>query len=363
MKILFLVNSLGFGGAERTVSYLSSYLAVHGEDVVIYTMTDKIKYSINPKIRLIKENLPTSYHNRFEKIANIARRIVKIYKTIKKENPDVVFCIMAGNAKYLLYTFGRQYKLIVSERTNPKYSLPGDRKLEKKIIQKSDGVIFQTERVKENFRGYIEEKSTVIPNAVGNNLVYQMEWNPDSRCVIAAVGRLSYEKKYSDMIQAFQKFLQTHREYTLEIYGEGAEEDNLREFIQKNHLEKSVLFMGTSENVIQKISDACCYVMTSLYEGMPNSLMEAMGIGMPCIATDCEYGPGELIANGWNGLLVPVGDIEAIAAAMSQMADDKEFAMKCGRNARKILETNNIENICSRYHKYIYQVAGEDSDY
>lgn len=96
--------------------------------------------------------------------------------------------------------------------------------------------------------------------------------------------------------------------------------------------------------------------MTSIYEGMPNALMEAMGIGMPCVSTNCEYGPAELVQDGVNGLLVPVGDVVAISEAISRMVDDREFAAECGRNARGILKTNSIDEVCSRFRDFFYEV-------
>lgn len=360
MKILFLVNDLGFGGAERTVAYLSSYLAGHHEDAVIYAMANTVSYSINPKVRMICGNLPTEFHDRMGRYANIVRRVIAINRIVKKENPDIVFCIMAGTAKYLMWGRKKGYKLIVSERSNPKHIPKREYELVKKILKKSDGIVFQTERVKENYRGLIEGKNTVIPNAVGNEHVCGTNWNPDCRKSVAAVGRLVSAKDYPVMIKAFRLFLSTHPGFRLEIYGEGREREAIERLIIENGLKGEVILKGTCPDAIRKISDASFYILTSAYEGMPNTLMEAMAIGMPCISTDCEYGPAELIEDGVNGLLAPVGDAEAISKAMGRMADDKEFAMKCGKNAKEILKTNSVEAVCARFREYMYEVAGKE---
>lgn len=357
MKIVFLIGSLEFGGAERTVLYLSSYLAEHGDEVIIYAMTNTVNYMLNPKIKIVYGNLPTEHNSCLRRYANIVHRTIAINHAIKKEKPELVFCIMASMAKYLMLDKHRKYKLIVSERTNPKYVPSGQYELEKKIFKRADGIIFQTERAKENFKGLPEEKSTVIPNAVGNEYVAEAEWKADGRNAIAAIGRLSAEKDYPVMIKAFHLFLSTHPGFTLEIYGVGGEKEKIEKCIAEYGMENVVIMQGVCRDAIKRISDARCYLLTSVCEGMPNTLMEAMAIGMPCISTDCEYGPAELIRNGENGLLVPVGDAKAISEAIGRMVDDRKFAAKCGRNARKILETNSIENVCSRYKDFFNMIG------
>lgn len=361
MKIFFLMNHLAFGGAENTVAYLSSYLADHGEDVVLYTMTNTVEYKLNPKIKLILGNLPAEYCNKLNKYINIIRRIKAINHTIRKEKPDIVFCIMAGTAKYLLKVHRRNYKLIVSERNNPKYMSEKEYMLENKIFKKANGIIFQTERVKENYTRLNGDKCVVIPNAVGNQYVDGTNWKIEGRNIVAAVGRLVTQKDYPLMITAFQKFLSTHRGFKLEIYGDGREKEKIKRFIMDNGLENDVILQGACPDAIKRISDARCYLLTSLYEGMPNSLMEAMAIGMPCISTDCKYGPGELIQNEESGLLVPVGNAAAISDAISRMVDDRDFAVKCGQNARKILRTNSMEDICAKYRDFFHKTANAEA--
>lgn len=244
MKILFLVNHLSFGGAERTVSYLSSYLAESGEKVVIYTMTNLVRYQINNKVKIVCGNLPTKYNGRLGRYRNIVQRTMAINCIIQREKPDLVFSIIANTAKYLLINRKRSYKLIVSERANPKYLPVKEYELEKKVFEQADGIVFQTERVKDNYIGLYEGKSAVIPNAVGNALVYETNWNPNCRKSIVAVGRLDPQKDYFVMIEAFRRFLSIHPGFQLEIYGEGQEKEAIRKYIMENNLEGTVVLGG-----------------------------------------------------------------------------------------------------------------------
>lgn len=353
LKILFVVNDLGYGGAERTVSYLSDYMAEQGDKVGICLLGDKVCYKINDKIKIKKGNIDSCSVTTWGRLWNAIRRLVFLNKAIDEEKPDVVFFIMATLSKYVVFSPFRKYKLIVSERANPKFYDKNTLNLEKKIFEKCDGIVFQTERVKALFDESTRAKSVVIPNAVGNEYVYDTEWNPDGRKVISAVGRLSAEKNYPLMIEAFSIFWETHQDYSLEIYGDGPEKEKIQGLIETSIVRNNVHLMGTFPDAIKKISDSKVYLLTSTYEGMPNTLMEAMAIGMPCIATDCEFGPAELIETEVNGLLVPVNDTRAIAQSLSRVVDDEAFLVALGRNAKRILEFQSVGTVSEEYRKFL----------
>ena len=107
------------------------------------------------------------------------------------------------------------------------------------------------------------------------------------------------------------------------------------------------------------IKDAGMFVMTSRYEGMPNALLEAMACGIPCVCTDCDFGPAELIEDGASGLLVPVDDAEAVAAAMARIADEPGLAERLSVGAARIRETHSREEICRQYRDYIEEIVNK----
>ena len=112
--------------------------------------------------------------------------------------------------------------------------------------------------------------------------------------------------------KAFKKISIAHPELTLEIFGNGPDEDKLKLLASKLGILDKVSFMGVHKDAVLQVADSSCYVMSSFFEGMPNALMEAMAIGLPCVSTDCPNGPSELISNGENGLLVSVGNRQKI---------------------------------------------------
>lgn len=362
MKILFLVTHLQSGGAERTVSYITKYLADNGMDVTILSFTDRIFYKVDEKVKVEVLGIPIEAKNITERLSNMAKRFRRVHKYLKKNKQDVVFCMLPELARYVLKNQKKQgFKLITSERNNP--AIVTDKKtveLKNKIYNLSDGIVFQTQRALEYYSDEIQKKGTVIHNAVGNPLVYEAQEITTRKNKITAIGRVAKQKDYPCLLRAFKIVLDKHPEYTLEIFGNCSEKSSLDGLFAELGIEESVKFMGAQQDAILKAADSACYVMSSLHEGMPNALMEAMAVGLPCVSTDCPNGPAELITNGENGLLVPVGDYEKLAEAILEMIEDKDFAEMCGKNAKKILETHSVEIKAKEYMDYILKIYNEE---
>lgn len=361
MKVIFLVSHLQSGGAERTVSYLSSYLAEYETDVMILSLTDNIFYEINPRVKVEKLHINRESNNLFGRFFAAIERMIKVNISLLKYKPDVVFCMLPDTAKYLLGLHRRRkFKLITSERINPEiYKGSSALKLKEKIYSESDGIVFQTQRAMDFYPKEIQKKSIVIHNAIGNEYVYQVPEINERKKKVTAIGRLSDQKDYPTLLEAFREVLKQHPEYTLEIFGNGPDKDKLKQLSEELGIGSSVYFMGAHKDAIVQAADSACYVMSSKYEGMPNALMEAMAVGLPCVSTDCPNGPAELITSGVNGVLVPVGDAQALSEAILRMIEDRDFAEKCGANARKILETHNINIKAKEYMEYILKIYSE----
>ena len=359
MKIVYLVSHLIGGGAERTVTYLSDYTSkIEGVDVTVLSVSgsDEIFYKLGDKVKLITLGVPQSEKNVFDRLKKAILRFTRVRRAIKKLKPDVVFCMIASTAKFLPKT--KKFKVICSERTNPKFVTDKKMVRERDAVLKScDGVVFQTKRAKEFFPKSIQDKGVVIPNAVGNPYAYNVESVTERKKTITAVGRINKVKDYPTLIKAFSIVNKKYPNYVLEIYGDGPEKDKLIELSINLGILENVKFLGVKRDAVVEVSKSSCYVLCSLYEGMPNALMEAMAVGAPCVATDCPFGPKELITDKENGLLVEVGDVEGLANAICKFIEDKELANKCSQNARKILETNSVDIIAKKYYDYICNIV------
>ncbi len=352
MKIVFLVPHLLGGGAERTVAYLANYISRNQEDeITVLSLSDDVFYKLDEKVNFISLGIPHNNKNIFERLYKILLRLVKVRRVLKDIKPDVVFCMLATTAKYLPKK--RSYKLICSERSNP--LIVKDKKqikLRDKILLNCDGIVFQTKRAKECFLKEIQDKGVVIPNAVGNPYVLKAEPVDYPNKTITAMGRFNKAKGYPTLIKAFKIISGKHPEFILEIFGGGNKED-IEQLVSDLNLSDKVKFMGAREDAVLEVSKSTCYVLSSIYEGMPNALMEAMAVGTACVSTDCPFGPSELIVDGVNGLLVPVGDENALASAVIKVIENDDLRLKLSQNAKKILETNSVEIIAEKYYQFI----------
>ncbi len=362
MKILFLVPSLQSGGAERTITYLSSYLAKNGFDTTIVSISDGVFYALDENVHMKTLHVKSQSANIIERLYLIIKRFVRVNYFLTKNNFEVVFCMLPETAKYILRLKKRKaFKLITSERNNP--AIVTDKKhikLKEKIYKQSDGIVFQTQRAMDFYHDDIRKKGVVIHNAVGNEYVHQVPAQVDRKKKISAIGRLAPQKDYPVLFNAFKIVLDKHPEYMLEIFGNGADKQKLENLAQSMGISKNICFMGIQQDAILRAADSACYVMSSKFEGMPNALMEAMAVGLPCVSTDCPNGPAELIVNGENGLLVPVGDYDGLAEAILKMIEDRDFAEACGKNAKKILETHSVEIKAKEYLNYMLQVYNRE---
>lgn len=358
MNLVFLVANLACGGVERTVSYLSRYFAEQGENTSVICISDEQFYAIDERVNLIKPNISSAASGRLDRYKKIVERFCKIRRALRQTKPDCVICLDAQMLRFirLQYKFGH-FKLVTSERTNPLMNTEKQRAAKFAAYRQSDGIVFQTARARDCFPPDIAEKGIVIPNAVGNEYVFKAQTPAVRRPAVTAVGRLSAQKDYPTLLRAFRRVHAAHPEVVLEIFGGGEDREALCALADTLGLADAVQFKGAVKDAVLQVASSACYVMSSTYEGMPNALMEALAVGTPCVSTDCPFGPAELIRSGENGLLVPVGDEEALADAICRMLDDPQFAAQCGAAGRAILEEQSIERISRQYLDYILHIA------
>jgi len=217
---------------------------------------------------------------------------------------------------------------------------------------KNCGAIWiQTESQRKYLNKRDRKKAFVCPNPVSPSV---MEWGKkhlyrNEITNFVTLGRLVEQKNHKMLIDAVVKAHSVVPEIKLKIYGVGSEKDFLSSLIRDNSAENYIFLMGRTENILQVLDEADCFVLSSNYEGLPNALMEAMGMGLPCIATDCQTGPRELIcARKENdcGVLVPVNDFKAMCEAILDMISNPEQAINCGKKARWFISVfYNVETI------------------
>lgn len=348
-KICFMINTLTGGGAERVTSIVTSYLSQNeGMEIHLITLAKKEKeYELAPEV--IRHNLDLDFNS----TKGMVKSFFATRKYMARLNCDcyVGIDIFANIIVSSLGVFSKR-KTIISERNAPKQvQIKGIMKVLRKLFYPfADCVVFQTEGARNDSPSNISKKGIVIPNPVKSDLPR----NVPTEHIICAAARLSAEKNYNLLINSFAEIVKSHPEYKLSIFGQGIMENELKEYVASLNLDDKIIFEGYCTDVHDRMKNAEIFVLSSDYEGLPNSLLEAMAMGFAVISTDCPPGgPRSLIENGKNGLLVPVGDKNAMIDAMLRYIDDSEFRKSAGELALEVNDVYSVEKITSAWQKCI----------
>lgn len=390
-ELLFFIDSMVDGGAERVISVLTNQLVLRNYDVSIVMLRKKpIFYNINDSVNIIyADDIPVrnvygkavrkafEIWNRFRQRVYVPlfRRIGKkdklpkwnetsfyFYATyampyrelLKKNKGCTAFgFLIRSNISLLMAAKGTGVKTVYCERNNPvRPDMPKNiMKIRDRIYKRCDAAVFQTNEELEYYTK-IKGKKAVIPNPLNDNLPER--FTGERRHEIVNFCRLSKQKRIPLLIDAFAMLLNDYPDYTLCVYGNGEEKDNILEYIKENHLENKVFIEPFAKDIHDKIKDAAMFAFTSDFEGLSNSMLEAMAIGLPCVCTDCDGGGARMmIRDHVNGLLVPKGDVNAVYIAMKEIIENKALAEKLSLNAEKLRNDLSVDKIVEKWIKVI----------
>lgn len=351
MKIHFVITDLSNGGAERVVSLVSNYFAEKSHHVrILLVQDDKIDYEIRPEIEIcyLKRKLCKPF--------SIFERILGIRKQTKGADCVISF-LWHINVYTILATRFRRQRVIISDRSDPKNELKDASLLQRKMrdicYAMADKIIFQTEDAKCFYKDNVQTLGRIIPNPITPDIP---EWiGPyDCKKQVITSGRLSEQKNLHMAIEAFFRFHQIHPEYSYVIYGEGALRKSLEEHISNLGMEGIIKLPGFSNRIFEELSQCAMFILPSNYEGISNSMLEALAIGIPSVVTDCPAGGARMfVKNGENGILIPVQDVDALTAGMIKIADDTSFAIKISENAKILKVSLNPLKICSIWEEVV----------
>ncbi len=354
MTVVFSIAHMNLGGAQRVCYNLIHWL-ISNTDLTVHLIVcsdrqDKESFELN--------RIPHTILN-----GGMFKKIYAIRKVLKRLKPDLLVTMGVPQAIFdVPATLGLGIKHIISERNDPAHfgGRTSVRIFSRLLMHWADGYVFQTHDAQNYYAGRIAKKSAIIPNPLFNTVnMPKGQYEGEVTKLIVSAGRLNKQKNHPLLIRAYKKIYEKYPDYKLVIYGEGPERSADEEIIKKLGLEGKVLLPGATTKILEFIYNATLFVLPSDFEGMPNALMEAMALGLPCISTNCPCGgPGELIKDGENGLLVPIGDKEALVLAMEKMINNRDLALQMGRNALKIRNTHSMDVICKRWLEYFSEVAG-----
>lgn len=294
------------------------------------------------------------------------RRLARLRSILRQSDPDIALGMMTMANILLAYAgWGLAGPCrIGSERVHPP-QFPLSRHweaLRRHAYGKLAGMTAMTQQSAEWLEQHTSTREVaVIPNAVLWPLpVLPPRVSPDSVCppgrrTLLAVGRLVWQKGFDILIDAFSRLAPKHAEWNLVILGDGALRTALQVQLQQAGLAARVFLPGKVGNVGEWFECADFYVMSSRFEGFPNTLVEALAHGLPAVSFDCDSGPRDILRDQLDGLLVPAGDQSALAAALDRLMGDAALRARFAARAIEVRERFSMERVAG-----LWQALFED---
>jgi len=339
---------------------LANYLSGQGHNVEILVMAEsKDSYYVKPDVKIVPllkdSEKKNGVYNAFVRIARLQK-----YMKSRKDVDRYVVMLPKTTVMMLALAGNTRAKIIASERVDPATYGARMQKMLKHYAKRADGFVFQTEDARAWYGDAVKNcRAEVIPNAINPDFIRPRYVGERIKRVVAA-GRMTTQKNFALLINAFSKVANEFPEYMLTIFGEGPERQNLEAQIKKLGIEDRVSMPGHTDHMPEELEKSSLYVLSSDFEGMPNALMEGMAVGLPCISTDCPCGgPKFLIQDGKNGILVPVGDVDKMAEAMKALLIDEEKRNALGKEAATVQERLAPEKIYKQWEEFIVNVCEE----
>ncbi len=367
-RVLFVIPTLGGGGAERVFLHILRHLdrKKFSPKVVLFEKKGELLSDLPSDIEVIAlkdtEGVYKTYGTVFLKLT---RRISKVFRT---EKPDIVLSFMwYTNFVTLL---GRMLsrvrcRVVISERYSLSPSFEGKlveflrRMTIRLFYPRADNIIVNS---KEMGRQIVKlsrvsvNKVTVIYNPVDTVRVLHLgkekvdhPWFHDGLPIIIGIGRLSRQKGFDYLIHAIRLLAVQGKDCRLVLLGTGTEENNLKKLASDLGIAERVEILGFQQNPYLFLARSTVFVLSSLYEGFPNVLLEALALGTPSIATRCPTGPEELVTDGVNGILIPPADKHALASALEKLLSDNTLRAQLSDAGKKRSMDFSVEHIVKQY--------------
>lgn len=343
-EILFVLTSITGGGAEKVATILCSEWAKNYNVTLVLTSVEKdsnANYPISKSVELI-------YLSKYKKIS-LFSKITVLRDIMKKKKSNICVTFLANSFLISkLASRGLNLKHIFSIRIDPT-TKSKNRILKKFAYKYSNAIVCQTNEINSYFINKKYDKSLVITNPSSGDIKIQCDNNKNN---FIAIGRLTAQKNFIYMINAFSIFVMDHPDVNLTIYGSGEEKEKLNTRIRELHLERFIKIKSFDAQIMNEISSYGIYLSSSLFEGLSNSMIEASLAGLPILSLDCKGGSAkEIIINEKNGIIVPLNeDYKFFARKLSEIYDKYDSYRKNSiAHADIIAEKTNATTVAKEW--------------
>jgi glycosyltransferase involved in cell wall biosynthesis len=362
VKLLIFISSLDGGGAERVTVNLANYWAAKGWEITIVTLASQRDdfYELNRAVTRISLNLAGDSGNLLLGLVQNIRRLVALRQVLRQIQPSIALSMMTdANVLLALASCGQgRIRTIGSERIHPPQCPLGGvwEWLRRYSYSQLDVIVALTNVGADWLKKHTgARRVVVIPNSVSWPMPNQMPHLDvetvarTGRSLLLAVGRLSNQKQFSLLIESFKFLADRHSDWDMVILGEGPLRSALEMQVQDANLVNRVFLPGRAGNVGDWYERANLFVLSSRFEGFPNTLVEAMAYGLPAVSFDCDTGPREIIRDGLDGLLVPPGSAVGLISALDQLMGNEYLRQKLAARAVEVRERFAVEQIAEQW--------------
>ena len=361
MRILLLNTSLANrGGIERAASVLTGGLAGRGHEVHLATMDPAgtpAAFPPDPRVRvhLLDKNYPS--RNKLGAVLRMARTVLAIRRTFRRVRPDVVISFQGQLTTLAAIACKGIAPVIGSERIHPAtYDIGrGWRQLRKMVYPWLAALVLQTRAGAQWCAGEFAVDAVTIPNPVMPGT--PREPGGEARRSVAAAGHLIPRKGFDLLLEAFIPLADRFPRWDLVIHGEGEMRPRLEARIAECGLAGRVSLPGSAPELGPLLARGDIFVLSSLAEGFPNVLGEAMACGLPAVAFDCPSGPADIVRHGEDGFLVPVGDVAGLAERLAELMGDDALRTRFAERAREVSERFSLDGVLDQWEALMRRVA------
>ena len=362
IRVLFVSGDLCDGGAQRVISVLSNKLAeCSNYEVFLYVFSkSNLDYSISDRVHLTymcQDEIEYRATSHLKRLTNL-----RFY--IKKNKPNVGVGFLQGGYALYFASIGIKFYKIASARVNPEKINQAkgiNAIISRYWFRHANSIVLQTESQKDIADKLGWKNCLVIGNPISDVATSAKVSDYRKTCKnFVMVGRLVVQKNYLLVIRAIAKLVDEGIDVCVDIFGTGEHRKAIEEAIQEYHVEANVVLKGWITNPVEEIINYDGFILSSNFEGMPNSLMEAMAVGLPVIATNCNTGPGDLIENGKDGFLISVDNESELCTAIKRLMSMNESEReRIGFNARqKLMRSYSSDAIVLKWKELFEKVTG-----
>ena len=355
-RILIVLPGLGAGGTEHVVSGLANHWNKLGHHVTLITFESpeaKLYYKLDTGINIKRLGLPPRRFSKLRAAYAVLQRLCLLRSAIKEVAPDVTISFLTRtNVLTLLATRGLKIPVVVSERNNPDLQPFGIawKWLRKRLYPRAFGLVTMTRGSLDYFPQKMRARGWVIANSVDLPVGWRRK---RGHSTLTAVGRLTHQKGFDLLLDAFAKIAPQFPDWTLVIWGDGEDRSKLEAQRDSLNLQGRLKMPGITNKPGIWVETADAFVLSSRYEGWGIVLLEAMAAELPVVSFDCEWGPRAMVTDGHDGLLVPLGDINALAEALAKVLSDARLREQLAANAAVTAQRYTPERIMADWDEVL----------